>query len=196
MTIEFIGDPAVTPVIVIKPYVKGWDGYLNGRCVSRPRPGKDGEALIFKDGCFHRIVYYWMPWDGHGSYSGYATKTILDTAEPTDEQLSEYLAECPSWELTLEVASAYHDRKLSEAAIENCRKALQQKAEAEDLQKRKMAREEWLKSLPEKVGDFTLANGEVYDEIGNYLFSLPQNPVDDIEAWIDKEFQEFLEYDA
>lgn len=53
-------------------------------------------------------------------------------------------------------------------------------------------RQEWINTLIGKNFDGCTINkdGEVMDEIGNYLFSLPREPIDDVAGWIDRTFDE------
>jgi len=62
----------------------------------------------------------------------------------------------------------------------------------------KQAKNAWLKKaiselrLPE--GFSVSDDGQIFDYVGNYIFSLPKEPVDDINNWFKKEWKEFLAY--
>lgn len=62
-------------------------------------------------------------------------------------------------------------------------------AKRENKRQKELARDEWINSLPTQVGDFYVdkAQEAIVDDVGNYYWSLPQEPVVDIAAWCQKQ---------
>ena len=55
-------------------------------------------------------------------------------------------------------------------------------------------RKSWIEALPEKVGDFIVDKEQcgVCDSIGNFLFGLPVDPVENFKEWVRGELDEFF----
>ena len=196
--ISYVGDPAHTPIIITNPHIEGWNGYIDGRCISRPRPGKDGQAAIFKGGIFVRCTYYKVCYDGHGSFSGLTCRTISsDEYVISSEELSAYLCSCNGHEYAhiLEVAGCFKGVALTNVALACCGRALQMQQYKEKQVTSVLARNAWIETLPEVEG-FILdrIEGEISDDYGNYLFRLPAEPVKNYRDWLKKEFKLFLKY--
>ena len=67
-------------------------------------------------------------------------------------------------------------------------------------EERQAKRKEWAASLPDEIDGFVIDKTrlEVFDDLGNFLFPLPSEPMtlNELKQWLQKEWEEFLEYEG